>query len=287
MAASDLNAYGDHLVWSHRAAPRRFQLVVYANGRAQRLAIPSSRQQLDADLGPGPDGAPVIVYRSCRPNCRVYQYSVATGRETRVPIPLPLACDPDWPAVWGGAIVFSVGGRGCRHTSGVWVFGGTRARLVARSYAGPMDLRSDQVTWTDYGDVVTRVKLTRLARGSPVVTLFADAERCCRTSVIISSPTFGPDGIYWGDWNESESLDHHRLYRAPGVSKGACEASTVELPSGVRSLNGWFPWIDFTLVGRRVAYVIPGGIYEHATTAFDSRYSKYVAASPTGPYCGP
>jgi len=289
-AASDLSGFADHLVWSHRAGRKRHQLRLYRGGRVERVRTPASREEMDADVGPGPDGAPALVYRSCRPNCRIYRYSVTTRRERRLPVRQPRGCEADYPAISGSAVVYALGGDRCGgQREGVWVLSGKRTRRLVPSDAGQMDLRDNQVIWTHFGDIVNRVRSTTLAPGAPVVSLFADGQRCCDSNVIIGNPTFDGDAVYWSDWNEPVfgGKEYHRLFRSSGVSGAPCEASDVEFPSNARSVNGGFPWIDFAVTAGRVSYITAQGIFEHARTSFGSQFSKYTQGSATAPFCGP
>src|SRR4051812_46289491 len=60
-------AFGGRLLWSRldRASGNWF-LVTRAGGVTQNVAVGPRRVPFDADLGPGPDGAPVAVYSRCR-----------------------------------------------------------------------------------------------------------------------------------------------------------------------------------------------------------------------------
>lgn len=287
-AASDLSGYGELLVWSHRAAPGRHVLRLYRERSVEPLKTRSSREQMDADVGPGPGGRPAVVYRSCRPRCRLYMYSVESRRERRLPIAYPRRCDADYPAISGRAIVYSLSGDRCGRRAGVWVLSGHRLRQLARSDAGQMDLHAGTVIWTAFGNVINRIRSAKLTPGSPIITLFADGARCCGFNVIISNPTFDGDSTYWADWNDAgRRRDYHRVFRASGSRGDPCEASDVQFPSGTRTLNTGLPWIDFAVRQGRVSYITPQGIFERDSTGFSTAFSKYGASSRTAPFCGP
>ena len=284
--ASDLSALGDLLVWSHQVSKRRHLLRLYRAGRVERVPVPASDDPMDPDLGLGSDGQPALVYRSCRPRCDLFTYALGLKRERRIRLTHGRNCDSYSPSIWGATVVYSVSGCGSSK-EGVWARTGGRSRLLVASDAGQTDIQGDQVAWTHFGDLINRVRVTRLAPNAPILSVFADGQRCCGFNVIISSPSFDGDFLYWGDWNDrARPNDPHRLYRTSVSGRTPCAASDVHFPRSPFKTGG-LPWIDFAVSQGRVFYAARGGVFQRPATNFATGFSKYPAASATAPFCGP
>jgi hypothetical protein len=73
------DAYGDVIAWSsYDAAAKNFHLKLLRGGDAITPAIAPSPEPFDLDVGPGPDGAPLVVYSR---GGDIFQYDPATGLE--------------------------------------------------------------------------------------------------------------------------------------------------------------------------------------------------------------
>jgi len=73
------DAYGDVIAWSsYDAVTRTYRLRLLRGGQRVEPAIAPSADDLDVDVGPGPDGAPLVVYAR---GGDLFQYDPARGLE--------------------------------------------------------------------------------------------------------------------------------------------------------------------------------------------------------------
>lgn len=62
-AGTPVRAYGGVIVFSSFDLERdAYRLAVRRDGRTERPVVPASDEPVDADVGPGPDGSPTLVY---------------------------------------------------------------------------------------------------------------------------------------------------------------------------------------------------------------------------------
>jgi hypothetical protein len=128
-AAPTLSAYDGYVVWSaYDATTRLWQLTDYHDGTVAQLASPPGRAiPFDAHAGPGPHGAPVLVYSRCLHEppppppalfyrasdwargrgCRLYEAPLSGGGEHALHEPGAAGASDTTPAVWGREIVFA------------------------------------------------------------------------------------------------------------------------------------------------------------------------------------
>jgi hypothetical protein len=117
-------AFGGRLLWSRLDRPSgNWLLVTRAGGVTQDVAVAPRRVPFDADLGPGPDGAPVAVYSRCRQDpppgggftpalynrgrgCDIYLYDFAAGAERRLANASSPTASEFFPTIWRGTIAF-------------------------------------------------------------------------------------------------------------------------------------------------------------------------------------
>jgi hypothetical protein len=67
-------------VWNdYDAAAKRWHLVVRDKGKLTTPSIPVSREPIEADVGPGPGGGPMLAYVACAGACRVVVSAVDGG----------------------------------------------------------------------------------------------------------------------------------------------------------------------------------------------------------------
>ncbi|MCK9249173.1 MAG: hypothetical protein M0P31_09370 [Solirubrobacteraceae bacterium] len=113
---SPLDGHDGWLLWSRRGDDGRYRLVVRRpDGTAAVLPVTPASGPLDASIGPGPDGAPLVVYRACeRPTpdadreCDIRRIDPATGGDDRPVIAASRSgVDEGRPAVWGSRIAFA------------------------------------------------------------------------------------------------------------------------------------------------------------------------------------
>jgi hypothetical protein len=73
------DAYGDVIAWSsYDTASKTYSLRLLRGGRPVTPAVEPSGKPFDLDVGPGPDGAPLVVYARAGD---LFQYDPATGLE--------------------------------------------------------------------------------------------------------------------------------------------------------------------------------------------------------------
>jgi hypothetical protein len=73
------DAYGDVIAWSsYDAVAKRYSLRLLRAGQPIVPAVEPSGKPFDLDVGPGPDGAPLVVYARAGD---IFQYDPATGLE--------------------------------------------------------------------------------------------------------------------------------------------------------------------------------------------------------------
>lgn len=100
------DAYQDRIVWSQfDPTTGEWELVQYRDGRTRLLkgAI-ASRTPLRVDVGPGPDGRPVVVYAR---GGDVFLYDFATRKERELVEFEAAGASESLPAIWRNTLVFS------------------------------------------------------------------------------------------------------------------------------------------------------------------------------------
>jgi hypothetical protein len=147
------DAWGGVAIWSHwNATTRRYQLVQWRGGEPTPIPVGPSARILDASIGPGADGRPVVVYARCLDEgapvlgedlgtsaippsgCDIHAVDLATGRESAVPSAASPARSELHPSVLGRRVAFVTEGGACGSRRNdrrvrVWI-AGPRSRLV-------------------------------------------------------------------------------------------------------------------------------------------------------------
>lgn len=127
------------LVWSRRGPDGTYALIA-RNPAGEGVALPVAPQSapIDASIGPGPDGRPLIVYSQCEvirsqpKGCDIHRVDPVTGSGG----PVAAASRPDreerYPTIWGDKLAFSlsVGKRASR--AGIAVVDVNRSAPVTR-----------------------------------------------------------------------------------------------------------------------------------------------------------
>jgi hypothetical protein len=156
-AAPTLSAYDGYVVWSaYDAGTRLWQLTDYHDGTVAPLTGLAGRAiPFDAQAGPGPNGAPVVVYSRCEHEpppppalfyrasdwargrgCRLYEAPLRSGSEHALHEPGAAEASDTTPAIWGREIVFARLDPGGRRTEILLWSGGGRLRTLVGGPAG-------------------------------------------------------------------------------------------------------------------------------------------------------
>jgi hypothetical protein len=79
LAPFTADAYGDVIAWSsYDGGAKAYRLRLLRDGRPVEPVVATSSTPFDLDVGPGPDGAPLVVYARAGD---LFQYDPATGLE--------------------------------------------------------------------------------------------------------------------------------------------------------------------------------------------------------------
>lgn len=213
-----VDGWNGWLIWSRRGPDGLFRLIARRpDGSGVELPIAAQPRPLDAGIGPGPDGGPLVVYSRCSSpiapaptGCDIWQLDPRTGAERPVPAASRPDVDERHPAVWGQRIAFAQGVRpGSSTRMGIAVarldgpppnaptiFGARserrRGRTVAVGWYEPtgIDLRGTTVAygWRAHG-ATTRWTL-RIAEGRRSRTLLKVGPGR-RTFVELGAPALG------------------------------------------------------------------------------------------------
>lgn len=101
--ATAIKSFGHVVVWSdYEVADRRWHLVVDADGTISTPAIPGASETIQADVGPGPSGAPLLVHRLCQHSCHLV-VSNLDGSQAR---PVPDSYGARDPTIWGDRVAW-------------------------------------------------------------------------------------------------------------------------------------------------------------------------------------
>jgi hypothetical protein len=104
--ATAVEAYGDVAVWSdYDATDRSWQLVVRRDGQISTPSIPAAGKAIEADVGPGPSGSPMLAYVSCANICHV----VISGVDGSAPQTVPGSDGASHPTIWGDRVAWVSG----------------------------------------------------------------------------------------------------------------------------------------------------------------------------------
>lgn len=110
-----IDGWNGWLVWSRRTGESSYSLVA-RNPAGEGITLPIAPQPapIDASVGPGPDGQPLIVYTQCAnpgvqpTGCDVYRLNPLTGENDRVTAASRSDREERFPSVWGSKIAFSL-----------------------------------------------------------------------------------------------------------------------------------------------------------------------------------
>ncbi|MEA2357176.1 MAG: hypothetical protein QOI62_436 [Solirubrobacteraceae bacterium] len=123
--SSPVAAFGGRLLWSaFDHATQRWALMTRVGEVTSAVPVAERAVPFDADLGPGPDGAPVAVYSRCAreigpsgsftpalygkgKGCDLFLFDFAAGTETRLAAASAPHASEFWPTVWRDRIAFA------------------------------------------------------------------------------------------------------------------------------------------------------------------------------------
>jgi hypothetical protein len=117
---SSISAYGGWVVWSEKDPDGAWALVAWHAGAKVRLPAARRTVPFDADVGPGPNGRPTVLFSRCATEasgtgstpwaasqgCRLRALDPATGAERAAGVPRPAGASDSTPSRWRGRIAF-------------------------------------------------------------------------------------------------------------------------------------------------------------------------------------
>ena len=117
-----LSAFGDAVAYSVRDTHGQFRLVFSDSEGTRPVPVPPRPQPFDVDLGPSPNGGPLLTYSRCTAyatraaqlgephgpgrGCRIYVANVSSGRERLVSGTHDLGASEYRPSIWNGNLAF-------------------------------------------------------------------------------------------------------------------------------------------------------------------------------------
>lgn len=149
-----IDTWSGWIVWSRRGSNGLYSLIARKpTGEAISLPVAPQVAPIDASIGPGPHGWPLIVYSQCRVagprprGCDVYRLNPITGNGGRVAAASHPRRDERYPAIWGNKIAFSLSvGKSASH-AGIAVADIDRTTPVPRpAIFGPRTERTNGKT---------------------------------------------------------------------------------------------------------------------------------------------
>jgi hypothetical protein len=263
-------------VWSRRADDGTFGLVVRTpDGVGMRLPVPAQAAPIDASIGPGPDGGPLVVYARCRRatsvpprGCDVRRIDPRTGADAPVPSASLPGVDERAPSVWGDRIAFSRSvGRASAGRSGVALSTLDAPKAQARTIYGP---RRERLGHDRMYPVRTYTPDSTELRGSTLAFVWHASGVRDRWRLIVG-PTSRPDKVLLTATSTDTVL--RRLGR-PVLS--ATDVIVPRLRTGTRSRSEIY---RTTLSGRK-AWSLESGFTGAQTTRYGSALTAVAAPSP-------
>ncbi|MGH2902341.1 MAG: hypothetical protein ACRDK7_01920 [Solirubrobacteraceae bacterium] len=102
-AGSTIESFGGVAVWSdYNATDSSWHLVVDSDGLISTPPVPAATRTIEADVGPGPSGAPLLVYKLCRSGCDL----VVSGIDGSDPRTVPGSDAARDPTIWGDRVAW-------------------------------------------------------------------------------------------------------------------------------------------------------------------------------------
>ena len=101
-----IQSFSDVEVWSdYQAADNSWHLVVDSDGVISTPPIPSATRAIEADVGPGPSGTPLLVHTVCAGGCHL----VVSGVDGSDPRWVPGSDAARDPTIWGDRVAWVKG----------------------------------------------------------------------------------------------------------------------------------------------------------------------------------
>ena len=98
-----IESFGDLQVWSdYNATDKSWHLVVDSGGLISTPPIPAATRTIEGDVGPGPSGSPLLVYKVCRSGCHL----VVSGVDGSDPHAVPDSDEAWHPTIWGDRVAW-------------------------------------------------------------------------------------------------------------------------------------------------------------------------------------
>ena len=98
-----IESFGDLLVWSdYNATDRSWHLVVDSDGLISTPPVPAAPRTIEADVGPGPSGSPLLVYKVCPGGCHL----IVSGVDGSDPRAVPGSDAAREPTIWGDRVAW-------------------------------------------------------------------------------------------------------------------------------------------------------------------------------------
>jgi hypothetical protein len=98
-----IESFGDLQVWSdYNATDKSWHLVVDSDGLISTPPIPAATRTIEADVGPGPSGSPLLVYKVCQSGCHL----VVSGVDGSDPRAVPGSDEARDPTIWGDRVAW-------------------------------------------------------------------------------------------------------------------------------------------------------------------------------------
>ncbi|WP_028066087.1 hypothetical protein [Solirubrobacter soli] len=229
-----VSAYAGHVVWSQFDGSSYRLYEAHASPAGQvttQLAAAPRSVPFDADIGPGADGTPTVVYSRCATEpkldqlpiwatargCDVYRLALGATKETRV-AGVSTAADSEFlPSIWRGRIAFA---RVYDRNPYVYVRGpeGPNERQPGgmrgeTGLPGPtsLDLAGVRLalTWGVDGDARTEVRLDTTTGGHRLLEFTTDQGRGER---VVNAFVFA-GRVWWAHETDTGPLHRYRRWR--------------------------------------------------------------------------
>lgn len=237
--AANVTAHGgsSNVVWARVGSDGRSRLVHRIRNRNRDLPVRPKAGLFDPDLGINAQGHRVIVYTRCAGlsgrDCDVWQYDVASRRESKVPGASTAACSEFAPSVWIGAVAFGSSGPG--RCNGLYIVRRKTRLMLDERVPAETDLRAHRVAYLHIppGDTTRTFVRVRGARGGKsrvIVTGFAAEGESYR----VSNPILDSRYVYW--LQQDQIRNEFFAGRANAIQGSVLEFTSRLFPGAVNSL---------------------------------------------------